>query len=162
MGLIALIYDGVDAPPTASMCQSGGVEHHLREASVSEVSIIGLDIAKHVFFKKRSEAKAKRMLLKRPKRLAKRFGWSISPSILSASLKSARSSRHSSRCQAVWFRPSSSDSDQLGPSVTSAIAPLARVQRTSCRPPMYCNGARLCRAHRVGFNLFRPNQEATL
>jgi hypothetical protein len=22
------IYDGVDAPPTASMCQSGGVEHH--------------------------------------------------------------------------------------------------------------------------------------
>ena len=30
------IYDGVDAPPTASMCQSGGVEHHLREASVSD------------------------------------------------------------------------------------------------------------------------------
>jgi transposase len=44
-----LIYDGVDAPPTASMCQSGGVEHHLREASVSKVIIIGLDIAKHVF-----------------------------------------------------------------------------------------------------------------
>jgi hypothetical protein len=43
------IYDGVDAPPTALMCQSGGVEHHLREASVSEVSTIGLDIAKHVF-----------------------------------------------------------------------------------------------------------------
>jgi hypothetical protein len=43
------VYDGVDAPPTASMCQSGGVEHHLREASVSEVIIIGLDIAKHVF-----------------------------------------------------------------------------------------------------------------
>jgi len=31
------------------MCQGGGVEHHLKEASVSEVSIIGLDIAKHVF-----------------------------------------------------------------------------------------------------------------
>ena len=31
------------------MCQSGGVEHHLREASVSEVTTIGLDIAKHVF-----------------------------------------------------------------------------------------------------------------
>src|ERR1700746_1919820 len=31
------------------MCQSGGVEHHLREASVSEVIIIGLDIAKYVF-----------------------------------------------------------------------------------------------------------------
>src|SRR6476469_9335155 len=43
------IYDGVDAPPTASMCQSGDVEHHLREASVSEVITIGLDIAKHVF-----------------------------------------------------------------------------------------------------------------
>src|SRR6476469_4934307 len=36
-------------PPTASMCQSGGVEHHLREASVSEVITIGLDIAKYVF-----------------------------------------------------------------------------------------------------------------
>jgi len=35
--------------PTASMCQSGGVEYHLREASVSEVITIGLDIAKHVF-----------------------------------------------------------------------------------------------------------------
>src|SRR4029079_8439648 len=35
--------------PTASMCQSGGAEHHLREASVSEVSMIGLDISKHVF-----------------------------------------------------------------------------------------------------------------
>jgi hypothetical protein len=35
--------------PTASMCQSGDVEHHLREASVSKVIMIGLDIAKHVF-----------------------------------------------------------------------------------------------------------------
>jgi transposase len=42
------VYDGVDAPPT-EMCQSGDVEHHLREASVSEVTTIGLDIAKHVF-----------------------------------------------------------------------------------------------------------------
>src|SRR6516162_9937522 len=48
-GLAALIYDGVDAPPTASMCQSGDVEHHLREACVSEVTTIGLDIAKYVF-----------------------------------------------------------------------------------------------------------------
>src|SRR6516225_8352670 len=31
------------------MCQSGGVEHHLREACVSKVITIGLDIAKHVF-----------------------------------------------------------------------------------------------------------------
>src|SRR5919202_5976660 len=31
------------------MCHSGGVEHHLREASMGEVSIIGLDLAKNVF-----------------------------------------------------------------------------------------------------------------
>ena len=35
------LYEGV---PTASVCQSGGVEHHLREASVSEVIIIDLDV----------------------------------------------------------------------------------------------------------------------
>jgi transposase len=33
----------------ASMCQGGGVEDHLREASVEEVRTIGLDLAKHVF-----------------------------------------------------------------------------------------------------------------
>ena len=31
------------------MCQSGGVETPLREAPVSEVTTIGLDIAKNVF-----------------------------------------------------------------------------------------------------------------
>src|SRR6187399_3134225 len=36
-------------PRTASMCQSGVFEQHLREASVSEVITVGLDIAKHVF-----------------------------------------------------------------------------------------------------------------
>src|SRR5215218_4382912 len=36
-------------PPTASMCHSGGVEHHLREASMGEVSTIGLDLAKSAF-----------------------------------------------------------------------------------------------------------------
>ncbi|WP_246784613.1 transposase [Bradyrhizobium sp. CIR3A] len=36
------------------MCQSGGVEHHLREASVSEVITIGLDIAKPRFSRSRS------------------------------------------------------------------------------------------------------------
>ena len=41
--------DGVDAPTTASMFQSGGVETPLRVASVSEVTTIGLDIAKNVF-----------------------------------------------------------------------------------------------------------------
>jgi hypothetical protein len=51
----AAFYDGVDAPPTASMCQSGGVEHHLREASVSEVIIIRLDIAKYVFHVHRAD-----------------------------------------------------------------------------------------------------------
>jgi hypothetical protein len=42
--------DGVDAPLTASKCQSGGVEHTTaKEASVGEVSTIGLDLAKTVF-----------------------------------------------------------------------------------------------------------------
>jgi hypothetical protein len=37
-------------PPTASMCQSGGVETPLEgEASMGNVSIIGLDLAKNVF-----------------------------------------------------------------------------------------------------------------
>jgi transposase len=36
-------------PPTALMCQGEGVEHHLREGSVSEAIIIGLDIGKYVF-----------------------------------------------------------------------------------------------------------------
>ncbi len=36
-------------PPTALVCQSGGVEHHLREASMGEVSTIGVDLAKNVF-----------------------------------------------------------------------------------------------------------------
>jgi hypothetical protein len=37
-------------PPTASMCQSGGVElTTAKEASVGEVSTIGLDLAKMVF-----------------------------------------------------------------------------------------------------------------
>ena len=48
-GEVFQIYDGMSAPPTASMCQSCGFEPHLREASVSEVRIIGLDIAKRVF-----------------------------------------------------------------------------------------------------------------
>ncbi|MDA9497728.1 hypothetical protein XI05_09555 [Bradyrhizobium sp. CCBAU 11357] len=58
-------YDGVDAPPTASMCQSGGVEHHLREASVAEVSIIGLDIAKHVFHVHGADGKGRALFSKR-------------------------------------------------------------------------------------------------
>src|SRR4051794_16936608 len=36
-------------PPTASRCQSGGVEHHSREASMGQVSTIGLDLAKSIF-----------------------------------------------------------------------------------------------------------------
>ena len=36
-------------PPTASVCQSGGVQHDLRETSATEISTIGLDIAKQVF-----------------------------------------------------------------------------------------------------------------
>src|ERR1700751_4676108 len=52
-------------PPTASMCQSGGVKHHLREASVSEVSIIGLDIAKYVFHVHGADEKGRAVLSKR-------------------------------------------------------------------------------------------------
>lgn len=59
------VHDGVDAPPTASMCQSGGVEHHLREASVSEASIIGLDIAKHVFHVHGADGKGRALFSKR-------------------------------------------------------------------------------------------------
>src|SRR6202022_2986592 len=59
------IYDGVDAPPTASMCQSGGVEYHLREASVSEVIIIGLDIAKHVFHAHGADKRGRAVFSKR-------------------------------------------------------------------------------------------------
>src|SRR5688572_19716339 len=36
-------------PPTALVCQSGGIEHHLREASMGEASTIGVDLAKSVF-----------------------------------------------------------------------------------------------------------------
>src|SRR3954454_9357546 len=36
-------------PPTALVCQSGGVEHPLREASMGQVSTIGLDLAKSIF-----------------------------------------------------------------------------------------------------------------
>src|SRR3954466_12884286 len=31
------------------VCQSGGVEHHSREASMGQVSTIGLDLAKSIF-----------------------------------------------------------------------------------------------------------------
>jgi hypothetical protein len=36
-------------PPDGTMRQSGGVKHDLREASVSEIIIIGLDSAKSSF-----------------------------------------------------------------------------------------------------------------
>src|SRR3954447_8436766 len=36
-------------PPTALVCQSGGVEHPVREASMGQVSTIGLDLAKSIF-----------------------------------------------------------------------------------------------------------------
>src|SRR5271155_1749109 len=47
------------------MCQSGGVEHHLREASVSEVIIIGLDIAKHVFYAHGADERGRAVFSKR-------------------------------------------------------------------------------------------------
>jgi hypothetical protein len=48
----------------ATMCQSGGVKHHLREASVSEVIIIGLDIAKHVFHAHGADERGRAMFSK--------------------------------------------------------------------------------------------------
>jgi len=36
-------------PPGGIACQSGVVDHHLTEASMLEVSTIGLDLAKNVF-----------------------------------------------------------------------------------------------------------------
>ena len=49
----------------ASMCQSGGVEHHLREASVSEVIIISLNIAKHVFHVHGADERSRAIFSKR-------------------------------------------------------------------------------------------------
>jgi hypothetical protein len=36
-------------PPMALICQGGILNHRWREASMGEVSVIGLDLAKHVF-----------------------------------------------------------------------------------------------------------------
>src|ERR1700676_4676811 len=47
------------------MCQSGGVDHHLREASVSEVSTIGLDIAKDVFHAHGADERGRAVFSKR-------------------------------------------------------------------------------------------------
>jgi transposase len=47
------------------MCQSGDVEHHLREASVSEVTTIGLDIAKYVFHAHGVDERGRAILSKR-------------------------------------------------------------------------------------------------
>src|SRR5712671_5551704 len=42
-------HDGVDGPPTAFVCQCWVVELNQREPSMTEVSRIGLDLAKSVF-----------------------------------------------------------------------------------------------------------------
>src|SRR6201996_7488718 len=47
------------------MCQSGGVEHHMREASVSNVTMIGLDIAKAVFHAHGADASGKQVFSRR-------------------------------------------------------------------------------------------------
>src|SRR4029077_20412503 len=47
------------------MWQSGGIEPHLREASVSEVIIIGLDIAKNVFHVHGADARGRVIFRKR-------------------------------------------------------------------------------------------------
>jgi hypothetical protein len=60
---VRLLWGG--RPPTASMCQSGGVERHLREASVSEVTAIGLDIAKDVFHARGADATGRAVFSRR-------------------------------------------------------------------------------------------------
>ena len=60
--------DGEDASPTALVCQSGGVVTTEQEASVSEVSTIGLDLAKHVFQAHGADASGKVVFRKRLRR----------------------------------------------------------------------------------------------
>ena len=90
------IYDGVDAPPTASMCQSGGVEHHLREASVSEVSIIGLDIAKHVFHAHGADERGRAIFRKRISR-GKLLGFFASQPSCTVALEACGGAHHWAR-----------------------------------------------------------------
>src|SRR5215218_7139269 len=55
-------------PPTALVCQSGGVEHHSREASMGQVSTIGLDLAKSIFQVHGADASGAVMFRKRLRR----------------------------------------------------------------------------------------------
>jgi hypothetical protein len=48
--------------------QSGVVDHHLTEASMSEVSTIGLDLAKNVFQEHGANASGALVLRKKPRR----------------------------------------------------------------------------------------------
>jgi hypothetical protein len=52
-------------PQTASVCQSGGVDWPLEEASVNQVGTIGLDIAKNVFQTHGADAIGRVMFRKR-------------------------------------------------------------------------------------------------
>src|SRR5215203_4525093 len=56
-------------PPTALVCQSGGVEHHSREASMGQVSTIGLDLAKSVFQVHGADASGAVVLRKKLRRI---------------------------------------------------------------------------------------------
>src|SRR5262245_10355744 len=61
--------DGVDASPTALVCQSGGVLVTTeQEASVSEASTIGLDLAKRVFQAHGADASGRVVFRKRLRR----------------------------------------------------------------------------------------------
>jgi hypothetical protein len=62
---LSSIYDGVDAPPRHRCAKVESVEHHLREGSVSEVIIIGLDIAKHVFHAHGADERGRALFTKR-------------------------------------------------------------------------------------------------
>ena len=51
------------------MCHDGGVEHHLKEASVSQLTTIGLDIAKHVFYAHGADERGNLLFSKKSRRI---------------------------------------------------------------------------------------------
>ena len=124
------IYDGVDAPPTASMCQSGDVEHHLREACVSEVTTIGLDIAKHVFHAHGVDERGRAIFSKRISR-AKLLGFFAAQPSCKVALEACGGAHH-------WARQLT----QLGHEVRlippAYVKPFVKRQKKATLPTRIC------------------------
>src|SRR5712691_5720896 len=65
----AVLSDGVDGPLAASTCQTGVLKNHQEwEPSMSEITTIGLDLAKHVFQVHGIDAQGTTVLRKRLRR----------------------------------------------------------------------------------------------